>query len=294
MPDVTVVPVDGGVMIQLTDKVDYGMFTIGSAKPDARVVQMLERIAGVIARQPGEVIISGHTDARPFKSATYDNWRLSSARAQMAYYMLVRGGLDESACCASKAMPTASRKIRTIRMRRRTAVSTFSSSPPHEAACNALLSGSGRGPFPDGSGGGHGCGADTGPDAGPDANIGGNPHNAGARTLQARALAAHVAGSGRCRKAGSGGDAEQASGFVSADMQRAPAEVWDNPENVYAAIVYLFNGGNPEAVRKVLTGLKSGTVPDGLVKGALAYASGQTIEVVKLFPFRCRQMSLWS
>ncbi len=32
MPDVTVVPVDGGVMIQLTDKIDYGMFTIGSAK----------------------------------------------------------------------------------------------------------------------------------------------------------------------------------------------------------------------------------------------------------------------
>ncbi|GLU25890.1 MULTISPECIES: flagellar motor protein MotB [Brucella/Ochrobactrum group] len=95
MPDVTVVPVDGGVMIQLTDKVDFGMFTIGSAKPDARVVQMLERIAQVIARQSGDVIISGHTDARPFKSANYDNWRLSSARAQMAYYMLVRGGLDE-------------------------------------------------------------------------------------------------------------------------------------------------------------------------------------------------------
>jgi len=96
MPDVTVVPVDGGVMIQLTDKIDYGMFTIGSAKPDARVVQMLERIAQVISRQPGEVIISGHTDSRPFKSASYDNWRLSSARAQMAYYMLVRGGLDEN------------------------------------------------------------------------------------------------------------------------------------------------------------------------------------------------------
>ncbi|MBC2887567.1 flagellar motor protein MotB [Ochrobactrum sp. CM-21-5] len=95
MPDVTVVPVDGGVMIQLTDKADYGMFTIGSAKPDARVVQMLERIAQVISRQPGDVIISGHTDSRPFKSPTYDNWRLSSARAQMAYYMLVRGGLDE-------------------------------------------------------------------------------------------------------------------------------------------------------------------------------------------------------
>jgi len=95
MPDVSVVPVDGGVMIQLTDKIDFGMFTIGSAKPDARVMAMIERIAQVISRQPGEVIISGHTDARPFKSASYDNWRLSSARAQMAYYMLVRGGLDE-------------------------------------------------------------------------------------------------------------------------------------------------------------------------------------------------------
>lgn len=95
MPEVTVVPVEGGVMIQLTDKIDFGMFTIGSAKPDARVVEMLRRIAQVISRQPGEVIISGHTDSRPFKSANYDNWRLSSARAQMAYYMLVHGGLDE-------------------------------------------------------------------------------------------------------------------------------------------------------------------------------------------------------
>ena len=37
----------------------------------------------------------GHTDGRPYRSATYDNWRLSSARAQMAYYMLIRGGLAE-------------------------------------------------------------------------------------------------------------------------------------------------------------------------------------------------------
>ncbi|RCS23982.1 MotB family protein [Phyllobacterium salinisoli] len=94
-PDITVVPADGGVMIQLTDKIDYGMFAIGSAKPDRRVVEVLEKIAKIIASRPGSVIISGHTDARPFKSASYDNWRLSSARAQMAYYMLVRGGLDE-------------------------------------------------------------------------------------------------------------------------------------------------------------------------------------------------------
>lgn len=93
-PDITVVPTDEGVLIQLTDKVDYGMFAIGSAKPDKRVVQVLEQIAKIIAARKGDVIISGHTDARPFKSDTYDNWRLSSARAHMAYYMLTRGGLD--------------------------------------------------------------------------------------------------------------------------------------------------------------------------------------------------------
>lgn len=93
-PEITVVPTEDGVMIQLTDKVDYGMFAIGSAKPDKRVVQVLDEIAKIIAARKGEVIISGHTDARPFKSDTYDNWRLSSARAHMAYYMLTRGGLD--------------------------------------------------------------------------------------------------------------------------------------------------------------------------------------------------------
>lgn len=93
-PDVTVVPTEEGIMIQLTDKVDYGMFAIGSAKPDKRVVQVLDQIGKIIAARRGDVIISGHTDARPFKSDTYDNWRLSSARAHMAYYMLTRGGLD--------------------------------------------------------------------------------------------------------------------------------------------------------------------------------------------------------
>ena len=37
----------------------------------------------------------GHTDSRPYKNKKYDNWQLSTARAHLAQYMLVRGGLDE-------------------------------------------------------------------------------------------------------------------------------------------------------------------------------------------------------
>lgn len=84
-----------GLVIDLTDKIDFAMFPVGSAIPDGRLVRAMEQIARTLAKRPGEVTIRGHTDARPFRSDTYDNWRLSSARAHMALYMLVRGGLEE-------------------------------------------------------------------------------------------------------------------------------------------------------------------------------------------------------
>jgi chemotaxis protein MotB len=84
-----------GVLISLADSTGFGMFAIASAKPQAALVHYMEKIGAVLRTRPGTIIISGHTDGRPFRSDTYDNWRLSSARAQMAYYMLVRGGIDE-------------------------------------------------------------------------------------------------------------------------------------------------------------------------------------------------------
>jgi chemotaxis protein MotB len=71
------------------------MFAIGSAEPQPRVVRMIDAIAASLQGMPGAIVVRGHTDSRPYKSATYDNWRLSAARAQMAYYMLSRGGLAD-------------------------------------------------------------------------------------------------------------------------------------------------------------------------------------------------------
>lgn len=85
-----------GTMISLTDDFDFSMFAVGSAEPQAKVVKSMERIAEILKTRPGKIVIRGHTDGRPFKSESYDNWRLSQARAQMALYMLVRGGLPES------------------------------------------------------------------------------------------------------------------------------------------------------------------------------------------------------
>jgi len=72
------------------------MFELGSAVPSKDLVVALEKIGGVLAEQNGGIRIHGHTDARPFRSKDYDNWRLSASRAQSAYYMLLRGGLDET------------------------------------------------------------------------------------------------------------------------------------------------------------------------------------------------------
>jgi len=92
----TVVAGKDGVTISVTDQFDFGMFEVGSAVPRRDMVIAMERIGRILAEQKGALTIAGHTDARPFRSEDYDNWRLSTARAHSAYYMLVRGGLDEN------------------------------------------------------------------------------------------------------------------------------------------------------------------------------------------------------
>ena len=94
-PQLDVEATEEGILISLTDRQNFAMFAIGSAEPQRRVLKMMDAVAASLQSMPGAIVVRGHTDARPYRSATYDNWRLSSARAQMAYYMLTRGGLPE-------------------------------------------------------------------------------------------------------------------------------------------------------------------------------------------------------
>jgi chemotaxis protein MotB len=94
-PKLDVQATDEGILISLTDRENFSMFAIGSAEPQPRVVHMMDAIATSLAAIPGAIIVRGHTDAHPYRNARYDNWRLSSARAQMAYYMLIRAGVPE-------------------------------------------------------------------------------------------------------------------------------------------------------------------------------------------------------
>ncbi|WP_395665013.1 MotB family protein [Methylocella sp.] len=94
-PGVEVASTPEGVLISLTDDPDFAMFRVGSARPEPETVKIMGVIGEMLKARPGKIVVRGHTDGRPFRSADYDNWRLSAARAQMAAYMLARGGLDE-------------------------------------------------------------------------------------------------------------------------------------------------------------------------------------------------------
>jgi chemotaxis protein MotB len=95
LPDVSVKQTSEGILISMTDKADFEMFSLSSAEPKPELVVLMEQLAGILAKEPGKIVVRGHTDARPFRSKTYDNWRLSTARAHIAQYMLLRGGLPK-------------------------------------------------------------------------------------------------------------------------------------------------------------------------------------------------------
>jgi chemotaxis protein MotB len=84
-----------GLLISVTDRFDFGMFAVGSANPEARLMRVLEAIGATLQSRSGGVIIRGHTDARQYRAGGSDNWLLSAARAQAAHNVLLAGGLDD-------------------------------------------------------------------------------------------------------------------------------------------------------------------------------------------------------
>ena len=60
-----------------------GFFSPGSAEVESRVLPLLGRIADELARLPGQILVTGHTDNQPIRSLRYpSNWNLSNDRAQ--------------------------------------------------------------------------------------------------------------------------------------------------------------------------------------------------------------------
>jgi len=85
-----------GLRIQIVDAEDQAMFPSGSAAMEQGTQTLVGAIAQVIADLPNDIVITGHTDSRPFQpGGGYGNWELSSDRANAARRALIASGIDE-------------------------------------------------------------------------------------------------------------------------------------------------------------------------------------------------------
>ena len=83
-----------GLRIQIMDREQYAMFPLGSDAMYPHTRRLLAVVAQAVRDLPNRISIRGHTDARPFAPrAGYDNWRLSSDRANATRLALLEAGL---------------------------------------------------------------------------------------------------------------------------------------------------------------------------------------------------------
>ena len=84
-----------GLRIQVIDQEGKPMFASGSAEMPEATRQLMQELGESLAELPNQMVITGHTDAVPFSSrANYDNWDLSTDRANAMRRVLVTSGVD--------------------------------------------------------------------------------------------------------------------------------------------------------------------------------------------------------
>jgi hypothetical protein len=72
-----------------------GLFAGGSATLAPEREGLMMRIADALAKQPGQVLVTGHTDNSPIRTMRFpSNWHLSEERAQSVQRILISGGVQ--------------------------------------------------------------------------------------------------------------------------------------------------------------------------------------------------------
>ena len=83
-----------GLRIQIVDNEGSEIFRSGSDEPTEKARQIIKLVSENLREKPNRIIIEGHTDSAPFKSAQKTNWELSTSRASAARRELENNGID--------------------------------------------------------------------------------------------------------------------------------------------------------------------------------------------------------
>ncbi len=84
-----------GLRIELMESAKGTFFDVGSAKPTPALVELLKVLAEELGKLPNQLSIEGHTDSKPYSgNREYDNWDLSTERANEARRMMQAEGIQ--------------------------------------------------------------------------------------------------------------------------------------------------------------------------------------------------------
>ena len=82
-----------GIVLEIVDSESRPLFELGRSEPTPLMTSLLDAVSGSLNTFENEIKIVGHTDNRPFRGeGGYDNWSLSSDRANTARQMLIANG----------------------------------------------------------------------------------------------------------------------------------------------------------------------------------------------------------
>jgi chemotaxis protein MotB len=86
-----------GLRIDLLETEQGLFFATGNTAPTTSGEHLLEVLADELGKMPNQLVIEGHTDARPFRNSTqssrYTNWELAADRANAARRILHTSGV---------------------------------------------------------------------------------------------------------------------------------------------------------------------------------------------------------
>ncbi len=85
-----------GLRIQIVDQEGNSMFPSGSAQVPPQTRQLLTLVAQAVRQLPNRLSVAGHTDGTPFTRQNYDNWDLSTDRANSSRRALLAAGVADT------------------------------------------------------------------------------------------------------------------------------------------------------------------------------------------------------
>jgi chemotaxis protein MotB len=85
-----------GLRIELLETEKGMFFESGRPEPSQQGRDLLAELAKELGKLKNPILIEGHTDSRPYNSATYSNWELSTDRANQSRRFMQECGLRDN------------------------------------------------------------------------------------------------------------------------------------------------------------------------------------------------------